>query len=98
MVAQKAIAITRLQMKLFRKHGTVDNQAVLAAFQSANKVYESRGLVWTSFYEDEQRIERAQLKFRFSVFQIPALLLDWYFRKYADSLGVFLSEVYESSV
>jgi hypothetical protein len=43
---------------------------------------------------DPELIKRAQLKFKFSLFQIPSLMIDYYYRQtIINSLRQFLEEI-----
>ena len=70
---------------------------MIIEFESQNKIYEERGLCSTTFKQMEpEQIAKQRLKFNFSLYQIPALVLDYIFRqKIINSLQVFLSEMDE---
>ena len=53
---------------------------ILQNFEGFGKVYENRGLFKTELLMDQELILNEKLEFRFSLFQIPALLLDHIFR------------------
>ena len=59
-------------------------------------VYEKRGLFKTEFVYDPVFIQENDLTFKFSAFQIPALFLDYFFRKSVISLNEFLKIIPES--
>jgi hypothetical protein len=71
---------------------------MLQEFQGNKKVYELRGLFETVFIEDEELIKKKNMSFSFSLFQIPALLLDYYFRTKINSLSQFLLSISQSKV
>lgn len=52
----------------------------------------------TSFKSDPEYIKKEKLTFTFSLFQIPALFLDYFFRKRVNSLQQFFSQIPESKL
>lgn len=94
---QKNLAISTNQMKESEKDGAVDLEKVLEKFESQNKVYEYRELFKNDFAMDQETIIKEKLEFKFSLFQIPALILDYIFRqKVIDSFAQFLLVINES--
>ena len=66
---------------------TLDLSQLLSEFEGIKTIYEERGLFSTRFIPDSaEYIDRNKLTFNFSLFQIPALILDYFFRKRVDSL------------
>lgn len=66
-------------------------------FEKLNKIVEVRGLCSTKFIIMEPEIiAKKKLKFNFSLFQIPAIALDYFLRKKVQSsLMTFLSSIDE---
>ena len=78
---QKQLAITNKQSKeVENEEGDLDLSKIVVSFEKFGKVYEHRELFRTTFKADRDLILEKKLKFRFSLFQIPALLLDFIFR------------------
>ena len=73
-------------------------QSLLDEFEGQNKIYETRSVFYTTFDSNPEYIRNNNLKFTFSFFQIPALFIDYYFRKKINSLREFLHQVQESKL
>ena len=73
-------------------------QQLLNEFDGQKKIYEQRGLFYTTFLSNPDYIKRENLSFRFSLYQIPALMLDYFFRQQVNSLNQFLFEINESKL
>lgn len=81
------------QSKADKSKPTLDLSQLLSEFEGIKRIYEVRGLVSTTFKDDADFIEKNQLTFKFSLYQIPALLLDYFFRKQVNSLEKFLTVI-----
>jgi hypothetical protein len=81
------------QSKVTKEQGALDMDQLLGEFEGPKKLYELRALLKTQFLSNQDFIKRNGLTFQFSLFQIPALYLDFFFRKKVNSLSQFILEV-----
>lgn len=93
LIGQKQLAITMKQSKATKEEGSLDFKSLLSEFEGIKKIYELKGLFRTTFKSDPEFIRKSNLSFSFSLYQIPALVLDFFFRKRVNSIQQFLSEI-----
>ena len=78
--------------------GAINLSSLLQEFEGHSNVYEKRGLFTTKWVYDPKYIIENKLRFKFSLFQIPALVLDYFFRRKINSLNEFLKVIPESRI
>ncbi|TNV88226.1 hypothetical protein FGO68_gene17400 [Halteria grandinella] len=66
-------------------------------FQVSHNQYEFRGVFKTKLENNPQEIKRLKLAFSFSLYQIPAMIIDYFLREQANSLMQFIISIKEDA-
>lgn len=92
---RKNLSITLKIVKATEEQVQNVDEEILGQMEVVDGTYEKRGIFTSTLFQKARDIKKFNLAFSFSLYQIPAMLLDHFFRKQTNSLLQFLSEVPE---